>query len=499
MKKFYILLLSIFSEYLTGEYQLLIHKFFNGEIIYDIDLINQNNKDNNNFHYYGLIENIENIANIDFINDETINDIMKGKQNILLYILNKNNIHYINFFPNSTIFIIGDDLLDYLEDGYQNYNIFSINHKKEYLEKILINKKYYYVKIGKKLDDILKNFLFILLFFSLFICIIISIIMTKIIKNLAGEHQLAIYSLMCVSSYLLFVSNLINGVFFIFFKNQEYCFIMEYTTILIYSFYKSNIFSILLLILLGWGTIFFNWTQKFRKLNKLIFAIDLILSILIILSVYFIHSINKLNLLYTKNSLEYLIIFFINLYSIFKRLIPLSNQLKYEEKYNSNLANICKYKYNKLFLINIIVISYTIFFLITPFLDYKFFNFYANNYNIHFIFQLFYETIFIIFFFVGFFPQKLPEIYYDDVIFKYKSQVFFRANIYEEEIYNESINESNDINYSKEFNISNLTADKLKKISKKKNPIILINPFISAKNKKLYNEIHFGIVGKSLK
>ena len=55
MKKFYILLLSIFSEYLTGEYQLLIHKFFNGEIIYDIDLINQNNKDNNNFHYYGLI------------------------------------------------------------------------------------------------------------------------------------------------------------------------------------------------------------------------------------------------------------------------------------------------------------------------------------------------------------------------------------------------------------------------------------------------------------
>ena len=139
--------------------------------------------------------------------------------------------------------------------------------------------------------------------------------------------------------------------------------------------------------------------------------------------------------------------------------------------------------------------------MLTPYFDYNFLVFYANNYNIHFIFQLFFETIFIIFFLVSFFPKKLPEQYYDDVVFKYKHQVFLIANIYEEENYIKRINDSIDMNYSGKLKISNLTFDSLRTISKKKKyPILFINPFVSTKNnKKFFNEIHLGIVGKICK
>ena len=498
MNKIIFFLFLLLSEVLNGEYQLLIHKFLFGEISYDMDLINQNNN-NDDLNYYGLIENIQNILDIEFINLESINALMKRKKNHLLYILNKEDLHYINFFPNNIFFIVKKDLIEFLEDGYQNYNIFSLNCEKESsFSKLLNLKKKYYVKIGKRIDDILQNFLYILIFLSAFICIIISFIMTKIITNLNGYHQLGISFLICISSYLLFISILINAVYFSFFKNRQFCFIMEYTTILIYSFYKSNLYPILLLILLGWGTIFFGWGQKFRKLNKLIFIVDLLSSILITIAVYFIKSKNKLNLFYIKNYLEYLAILCMSIFSIFKRLIPLSNQTKYEQRINSHLVKIYEFKYNRLFLINLIIFSYTIFFMITPFLECKFINFYANNYNIHYVFQLFYETIFIIFIFVGFLPQKLPENYFDDVVFKYKTQIFLRANIYEEEYFNPSINDDNDMNYSRKLNISILTPEKLREITKKKKfPILLINPFISTNNNKLFKEINFGIVSKS--
>ena len=230
----------------------------------------------------------------------------------------------------------------------------------------------------------------------------------------------------------------------------------------------------------------------------MIFIVDLLSSILITIAVYFIKSKNKLNLFYIKNYLEYLAILCMSIFSIFKRLIPLSNQTKYEQRINSHLVKIYEFKYNRLFLINLIIFSYTIFFMITPFLECKFINFYANNYNIHYVFQLFYETIFIIFIFVGFLPQKLPENYFDDVVFKYKTQIFLRANICEEEYFNPSINDDNDMNYSRKLNISILTPEKLREITKKKKfPILLINPFISTNNNKLFKEINFGIVSKS--
>ena len=399
-KIIFLVFLLLLSWVLNGEYQLIIHKLFFGEVSYDMDLINQNNN-NDHLDYYGLIENIQNILDIEFINLESINSIMKKKKNLLIFILNKEELHYINFFPNNVYFIVKKDLIEYLEDGYQNYNIFSLNViKGNSISNLLNLKKYYYVKVGKKIDGILNNFIYTLLFLSAFICIIMCFIMTKIITNYNENHQLGIPFLICISSYLLFISILVNGVFFSFFKNRQFCFIMEYTTILIYSFYKSNLYPIILLLLLGWGTIFFGWGQKFKNLNRYIFIGDLLISILIPISAFFIHFTNKLNLFYIKNNLEYLAILSMNIFSIFKRLIPLSNQTKYEQRISSSLVKIYEFKYNRLFLINLIIFSYTVFFMLTPFIDCKFINFYENNYNIHYVFQLFYETIFIIFIFI---------------------------------------------------------------------------------------------------
>jgi hypothetical protein len=390
-------------------------------------------------------------------------------------------------------------LIKYLKFG--NQTIFSINNQRKlsFFQHNFEN-GYYYAKIGKKVDNSLNNFFYLLIILSLIISILIGFILTKTLKNLGHSNNKIIYLLICITSYLLIGSNIINAVYFLFFKNRKYCFTLEYTTLLIYSFYKSNIISILILVLLGWGTIFFYLGNTFKKLNKYLFLIDLVCSISIPLSVYFIDFTCKLNLFYIKNCIEYLLLFCINVFSIFKRVIPLANQMKYEQRIGSNQFNCIAFKYNKLILINIIIAIYTIFFIFTPFLDKAFMKYYVNNYNYYFIFQLLYETIFFIFFFIIFFPKQLPDYYFNDIVFKYKSQLFLVAYIYDgKEINNPSINDDdNDIDYSNKFNISHLTRQKIKQLSKKnKNPIIFMNPFASSINKKILKEIHISIISKT--
>ena len=72
----------------------------------------------------------------------------------------------------------------------------------------------------------------------------------------------------------------------------------------------------------------------------------------------------------------------------------------------------------------------------------------------------------------------MPRHFFDEVYFNYKTEVYLRANI-----------------SKKEFNLSNLKINILKKFSKKNNfPIILMNPFNSSKKSNLFDEIHIGLV-----
>jgi hypothetical protein len=504
MIKFICVLYLLILVYGDKNYQLLIHAFLTGEFLFDIDLVNEGTN-NSSLNYYGSLENIqniiENIANLEMITSEVINNSLKDLNYPVIYILDLEYINYINLFPPQTTFIVFNGFTQYFK--YENYTIFSINNEQKFLfyQQDLDN-KFYYIKIGVKNDYSFNILLHILLVISLITSIIIAFIITKTIKNLIQASTLYIYLLICISSYLLIVSNFINSVFFTFFKNREYCFIIEYTIILIYSFYKSYILTTILLVLLGWGTIFFGWGNTFKKLNRYLFLIDLICSISIPISVYFIKFTSKLNLFYIKNSIEYILLFCINIFSFFKRVIPLEHQMKYEQRIGSNLFNCIAFKYNKLVLINIIMAIYIFFFILTIILDYKYMNFYVNNYNHFFLFQLLFETIFFVFFSIIFFPKSLPEIYFDDVVFKYKSQLFLVAHIYDDKkIYNPSINDDNndiiDNKYSNKLNISLLTYDILNQTSKKKTaPIIFIKPFACCKNKKIFKEIHLGTIIK---
>lgn len=492
--KYLFIILALFSLYKAEQYQLLIHQLFLGEIIYDIEIFNKGvieEHDVNKLYYYGHLDNIKTLL---YENK----DIKEDESNSLIYIYDRNDLKYINHYPKNKKFLIPYDFKGDIRN-YYGYTIFIIfDDDSLYFLNELNNENYYYIQIGKKIDKKMENYLNLIIVICIFLCLFISIKMVKVIKSIDGPNILALQYLICICSFLLVVSNAINGFFFILFKNTEFCFIMEYTTLLIISFYKSNLNSILILILFGWGTVYFGWKRIFNKINKIIFLIDLIICFIIPVLTYFIHITNKLFLFYIKNWLEYLIILCFIIYSITKRLIPLVKEIDYEIRTNSNLVDCLKLKYNKLFAILIVIITYTLFFMFSPILDYYFINSFANNYNIYFVFQLLYESIFMLFFFMVLFCDKLPENYFDNVVFKYKSQVFLYANIYEKEKYNPSINDINEINdenSSNELNISNLNINKLKKYSKtKKYPIILINPFVSSKSSSLFKELHYGVV-----
>ena len=132
------------------------------------------------------------------------------------------------------------------------------------------------------------------------------------------------------------------------------------------------------------------------------------------------------------------------------------------------------------------MVIYCVFFMITPIFDYKYIYLYIDNFNIHFIFQFFYETIFVLFISILFYPKELPPYYFDEIIFNYKVKVFLLANISEKEN-----------NISKKLNISNLSFNVIKNFYKKDNyPIVLLNPYTYEKKNSLFEEIYIGIAQK---
>ena len=86
----------------------------------------------------------------------------------------------------------------------------------------------------------------------------------------------------------------------------------------------------------------------------------------------------------------------------------------------------------RLFFSNLIMAIYAIVFLSSPIWEYKFIYNYIENFNIHLVFQLFYETIFVLCFCIIYSPRKLPEYFFDEIVFNYKGKVFLLADISED-------------------------------------------------------------------
>ena len=162
--------------------------------------------------------------------------------------------------------------------------------------------------------------------------------------------------------------------------------------------------------------------------------------------------------------------------------------MKYEENIRSELAECLQFKYKLLFKVYLIFGVHSLWTIISPFIEREIIYAYLYNYQLQFIFYLFYEVSFFLVINLIFIPKTLPLNYYEDIVYHYKKIVTYEANIFEED---------DEDNHNKKLNISKPSSNELKKISKKENfPIVFMNPFASSKDQLVFNDIHLGMVQK---
>ena len=470
--KFIIFILIFLLSYENASYQFVCLKNGDIENIYDLNIFNIANNDN--IFYSGPIKNIKNILNIKNISKEEKNVTIKEGNYPLVFINDNLNVQYFNLFPTTTIFIILKNLVKNIKDKCQNYNIFSNN------ENYGLGSSDY-VKIGIRTGPEMTTILKIIILLSIIISFFISIILRIIQKKCSRGIHLPINFLIFITSDLLFITNVCNGGFFFLYEDEIPLYLNS--NLFLNSFYKCFLFGIILFILSGWMTFFFKWKKKLNLLIMLIILTYRMLSSLLIFSDYY-----ELDLIYIQDILEYSLLLCFIIYCVFKKLIPLRKHLNYAQRINLYLVECIKFKYKKFFSSILIITIYNILFFIFFIFDYKYISPYIDNINIHFTFQFFYDTIFLLLFAIVHYPKRLPRYFFYKIIFNIKEgRLFIMNNISKE---NSNIN-------SKKLNISNLTFDKLKSFTKKDNiPIVLLNPYPSEKNNSLFNEIQIGIVQK---
>ena len=456
-----ILFITFFHLYLNQRYQLKSYCFYFISIDFDLTLNNQNNfKDG--IYYSGRSEAI----------DDSIPFKKEGAHE-LVFLLNGNDSE-IEKFPKTTIFIIPENRARSLENKYKDYRIFIANLK-QFLFKIDFRESQYCL-IGNLPDEAILRVLIIFVDSSIIICLIIfflNIIMTKII-NVGNTLKIHTY----INGFCIFLSALI------FFVGIDVI-ILEFNHFL-FNFYELSCFAILkgfyystmYFCLRGDMILSFNENDNVRFFNKKrvkITSVSFYLVVFFKLFTYYFSFVTELTLLYIKNILEHLVLLYFTIYSIKEKLIPLYNQMKYEQRIHSKLVKCIEFKYERMLFFDILMIIYNLFFILSTPIEHKYIFSYINNNNIHFIMQLFYEAVFFIFFFFIFFPMKLPRYYYDKVILN-NEKANLRVNIYQKR------------------NLSDLTSNILKEITNY--PIILVNPFISSKNKFSSNEMNIGFIQK---
>jgi hypothetical protein len=451
--------MTFFHFYLNQQYQLRYYFIF-FDLNYNLTLYYDNfyQKD---IYYSGWSEYISNSIPIE-----------KEKPHELVFLLGESNINDIEKFPETTIFIISKDFANKLENKHRKYKIFLIDvgqssasyHFRETI----------FCLIGKNLDKNILRLLKIFAYSSIIIFLIIfslNIIMTKIISE---ENRLPIHTLItkiCMFSiYFIFL----NGLNFIFDSIEFTNFLLIFGCFIFYSTFKGYYYSELFFSLSGDIILSFNENVRiFTKIRNGAIFFSCLLTIVFKVFTYFSNLITELNLLYIKSILEHSILLFCTIYFINKKLLPLYNQVKYEQRIHSELVQCLKFKFQRMLWLNIFMLIYNLFFIISTSIEHDYIYSYIDNIKIHLSLQLFYEAVFFIFLYIIFFPIKLPRYYYDKVIINYKIAVNLRVSI------------------SQNRNISISTSNILRKITD--HPIVLVNPYISAINQYSINGIHIGI------
>ena len=454
-----ILFMTFFHLYLNQQYQLRQY-FFLLDINHNLTLY-YDNFDHINIFYSGRSESIDNST------------YLGNGAHKLVFLLGESNINEMARYPTS-IFIISKDFANKLENKHRNYKIFIIDVD-QYSSSLYFRDSIFCL-IGKKLDETLLQKLRKFIYSSIIICLIVfslNKIMTKIISE---DNRLSIHILINNVSIFLVCLIFSNGLGFIFdsllFNNYS----LNLVNLIFYSIIKGFYYSSMCFSLSGDMILSFNKNEKiFKKIKKGAIFCSIFLTILIKVFTYFNNLITELNLLYIKSILEHSVLLCCTIYFINKKFLPLYSQVKYEQTIDSELVQCLKFKFQRMLWLNVFMLIYNLFFIVSTSIEHDYIYSYIDNIKIHLSLQLFYESVFFIFFFIIFLPIKLPRYYYDKVIFNY-------------EIYENSGNLR--VNISKKRSISILTSKILKKITD--NPIVFYNPYISLKNQFSSNGLYLG-------
>ena len=424
-------------------------------------------------YYTGHAKNIQSI----------INELNKYSDYPLILMFDNCNYTYlIKNFSKDTMFIV-DSSCSIEKDNYTSYTIFTLGKENDILKSTVEDNPIYYLKLGRQYDlDIIYG----LGPFALYNLILIVVILCYMNQKLTTMYILDVilvnYQISHIS-WFLFGCIVFNVSFYSILGKAVLDSIAEYLTLLMYTVYKSFFYSLSILLIQGWMTITFKPTDKTSwYFFKRLFLYELIFLFIINFSIYFVCFTRKLNLYYFKIILEQILSFAFIGYNFYYKIIPLYKQMNYVRNLNNNnndLYECIKFKFIKMKKIYIFYSIYTIWNIIAPFIENKFIGCYYYDYFFHCTCRFFYEINFYLGLCIIFLPKTLPPHFYNEIIYNYQDII----------CYNADIKESNDKKDKNKLNINSLNKNKLKN---NKFPILFINPFTSAKDQLLFNNIYIG-------
>ena len=428
--------------------------------------------------YTGPFESIEKIL----YNSKNNVEKIKNENHPWVYFSNTCNFSDTRYFSNKTIFIISYSCINPMFfTNYSNFTSASIINFKEYLDKV--DTKFHYVKVGKETDFktyLMLGIIFVINMVVLFVCKIIS---NRRMKKNVLFNILPIFSLISILYITLIVCNMTN-LFIIPLKTPFLNILTEYLFLFMHAGCKSISFGIIMLIIQGWMVINFEGSIKYEKYKWYFLFYEIGFSSIINLSLYFVHITSKLNKYYFKSCLEQAVFMSYLIYSIFKVLIPLYRQMKYEEKKRSQLVECITFKYKRMLKLYILLGSCSIVIFISPFIEHAILGLYLYDFYYHYTFQVIYEVIICVGINFIFLSGDFPPYYFEKIIFDYKEISSLIADFVEDEDKNK-------------FNISKLTSANLKNTIKKGYPVLFINPFTSTKNLFLKNQLYIGFASSN--
>ena len=384
------------------------------------------------------------IENFDKIIKEDKKDLYN---NPFIYIHGKDNMKYIQYFSDKTIFftdfeISWDDIksgICYIQfDKWYEYN--------------------YIIMSPSKLSYIILPIC--CLFFAYSIPIAIFKLYKSELKRLVLFKKIHFYKF-AQRMVLFWIAIIISAVII-------YFFLLSYV---IYSLYKSYLIINLLLLLDGFSIIHFNKSLfKFKKYFIIFFLYDSLISIYSEYIVYFIPYFDNFYFLHIKSLFEHCIFLIMIIRFIFKRYIHMKKQYLLEKRENTILAVGYQIKiklYRKLMIFSII---YCITFIIFPFIEklYMGIDNVVETFYVNYFITICLETIFNLILSIILYPKDLTIFFFLPTIFDYNT---FKI---------ESIIKQK---YENKLNIANLTYDKMKnKYQERQYPLIFINPFTKTNN-----------------